>query len=75
MKQTFELKYIKRYLIMYGAVVAVMVLFYVINSRHNPTEIMNQKIFSTQKIEPVSNNETEEEHPATSPFRLLEHAY
>ncbi len=74
MKQPFELKYIKRYLLMYTGVVAVAVLFYFINSTNNPVEVKEKKIFSTQKVENSSSDAGETDH-STSPFRLLENGY
>jgi len=74
MKQPFELKYIKRYLLMYAGVVVVAVLFYFINSTNNPVEVMEKKVFSTQKVERSHYNEVETNR-STSPFRLLESGY
>ncbi len=47
MKQPFELKYIKRYMILYIGVVISMALFYFLNSSNNPVEKLEKKEFST----------------------------
>ncbi len=74
MKQPFELKYIKRYLLMYAGVVVVAVLFYFINRANNPVEIMEPKKFSTQSIE-RSHHDAVEANRSASPFRLLDVGY
>ncbi len=74
MKQPFEMKYIKRYLLLYAGVVVAVVLFYVINSMNNPVEMMEKKLFSTQQVERSHDNEVETDRSA-SPFRLLESGY
>ncbi len=74
MKQPFELKYIKRYLLLYVAVIITVVLFYVVNSHHNPVEVMEKKRFSTQKsVHPYGD--ITDENRSESPFRLLETGY
>ncbi len=51
MKQPFELKYIKRYIVLYIGVVVGMVLFYFLNGSSNPTQDVEKKVFSTAPIE------------------------
>ncbi len=74
MKQPFELKYIKRYLLMYAGVVIVAVLFYFINSTNNPVKVIEKKQFDTQKAERSLSDATESNR-SISPFRLLQTGY
>jgi uncharacterized membrane-anchored protein YhcB (DUF1043 family) len=47
MKQPFDLKYIKRYILLYIGVVVGMVVFYFLNGSTNPSQSMEKKEFST----------------------------
>jgi uncharacterized membrane-anchored protein YhcB (DUF1043 family) len=47
MKQPFDLKYIRRYILLYIGVVVGMVVFYFLNSSTNPSQSVEKKEFST----------------------------
>ncbi len=75
MKQPFEIKHIRRYLLMYAGIVIVMALFYIVNSANNPIESVEKKVFSTTQ----SNQQDQlkiSETPSINPaFRLLDKSY
>jgi hypothetical protein len=74
MKQPFNPKYIRRYLLLYGGVVVAVVLFYFLNSSSNPTQSFTKKEFSTsapQAAEQPTIEPTQSQHT----FRLLEKRY
>ncbi len=60
MKQPFELKYIKRYILMYIGVVVGLVFFYFLNGNNNPIEKVEKKVFSTEVAEKEEAVETVE---------------
>ncbi len=75
MKQPFEIKYIRRYLLMYAGIVAVMVLFYFVNSANNITKDVEKKVFSTAQPNQQHQTETLEKRGVNPTFRLLDKGY
>ena len=76
MENPFESGHIKNYLLLYASVVVIMILFFVASTLFNENEVMEKKVFATEKVESnlsnVEEQKTEEEKPK---FRLLDKAY
>ena len=72
MIQPFSPEHIKRYLLFYAAVIVLIVLFYLLNTRFNPTPVHERKIFDTERnithSDPVQES-VPEQHG--TPFKLL----
>ncbi|MEA2110964.1 MAG: hypothetical protein U9P71_02835 [Campylobacterota bacterium] len=73
MKQPFEQKYIKRYIILYVGVIISMVIFYFLNSSNNPKEQIDKKEFSTTAKEETLNKTYEKQN--SHDIKLLEKRY
>jgi hypothetical protein len=74
MFQPFEPRHIKRYLMLYGGVVLLMIAFYFINTLLNPVEVHEPKVFPTQTGQTAVTDEADtnkEVSKEPSPFKLL----
>jgi len=80
MHNPFSNEQIKNYLLLYGAIVAIMVLFYLLNSSLNTKQSYEKKIFEINASMTLRHDRTETEKNALqssseSQFKLLEKAY
>lgn len=75
MENPFESGDIKNYLLLYGAVVVIMVLFFIAASLFHESEDVNLKVFET--IEPLENAQKPKElkRAQENHFKLLERGY
>ena len=72
MNNPFTRDQIKNYLLFYAAVIAVIVLFYLLNTFLNPTTVHDNKVFDTN----ITVEETIQEQPKEeNTIRLLDKAY
>ena len=74
MENPFESGHIKNYLLLYGSVVVIMVLFFMASTLFHDVEVVQKKEFSTEIVEKEDSKNLEKENPA-SKFKLLEKAY
>lgn len=80
MHNPFSNEQIKNYLLLYGAIVTIMVLFYLLNSSLNTKQSYEKKIFEINASMALRHDRTETEKNALqsnseSRFKLLEKAY
>ena len=75
MENPFESGHVKNYLLLYASVVVIMILFFIASSLFNDVEDIEQKIFSTEIKEKVTQEDIEPEVNASSKFKLLDKAY
>ncbi len=74
MENPFESGHIKNYVLLYGSVVVIMVLFFMASTLFHDVEVVQKKEFSTEIAEKEDSKNLEKENPA-SKFKLLEKAY
>ena len=71
MENPFESGHIKNYILLYGSVVVIMILFFVAATLFNDVEDFEKKIFNTDVKENTVIEEVKEEDKKTM-FKLLE---
>ncbi len=75
MKQPFEPKHIRRYLMLYGAVVVMMILFYLLTKAlHTPQE-HPPKQFENNTSDVMETLNKDQEKTEASAIRLLPEGY
>jgi uncharacterized membrane protein len=72
MQNPFESGHIKNYILLYGSVVLIMILFFIASTLFNDIKSHDKKQFDTQKREKVEVVEEEVQKPK---FKLLDKAY
>jgi len=72
MQNPFESGHIKNYILLYGSVVLIMILFFIASTLFNDIKSHDKKQFDTQKREKVEVVEEEVQKPK---FKLLDEAY
>ncbi len=76
MQNPFSKEQIKNYLLLYGAIVIIMVLFYILNSLLSEQKQHEVKVFETEvSVESNSEEATEVQKESSSRFKLLESGY
>ncbi|MEA3373948.1 MAG: hypothetical protein U9Q62_09710 [Campylobacterota bacterium] len=80
MQNPFSKEQIKNYLLLYGAIVVIMVLFYILNNLLNKQKSHEQKVFETGSSVQIKEssekpNEEAESSNNNSRFKLLEKGY
>lgn len=74
MQNPFESGHIKNYILLYGSVVVIMILFFIASTLFNEIEVIEKKKFNTEIKEKVVEEEIVEE--AQKPkFKILDKAY
>ncbi|WP_415249614.1 hypothetical protein [Sulfurimonas sp.] len=73
MDNPFESGHIKNYMLLYGSVVVIMVLFFIASTLFNDVKDLEKKVFSTEmKIEETKETEIESQEDEKPKFKLLE---
>ena len=72
MENPFESGHIKNYLLLYGSVVVIMILFFVASSLFNDVETMPKKAFKEGKVEKVRDIAKKVKKETDSRFKLLD---
>jgi len=72
MENPFESGHIKNYLLLYGSVVVIMILFFVASSLFNDVEKMPKKAFKEGKVEKVRDIAKKVKKETDSRFKLLD---
>lgn len=80
MQNPFSNEHVKNYLLLYGAIVAIMVLFYILNSLLNTEQSYEKKVFESNTSMTLQDDRAEIEQNALQNsgekrFKLLEKAY
>ncbi len=74
MIQPFKPEHIRRYLLLYGGIVVLMILFYAVNTVVNPAQVHERKVFNTENNETAQKPQTDTSYGKAdepSPFKLL----
>ena len=81
MQNPFSKDQMKNYLLLYGAIVVIMVLFYILNSQLNTERSHEKKVFETNtsvmkdEIAEKPAEATEENNSLKNRIQLLDKAY
>ncbi len=79
MQNPFSRDQIKNYLFFYAGIIAIIILFYILNTYLNPIQVHEQKVFdSNTTMIPVTEEAPEENKPEIeekNTIRLLDKAY
>ena len=72
MQNPFESGHIKNYILLYGSVVVIMVLFFIAATLFNEVKVIEKKEFNTIKVEKTVEGKREEDEDLKPKFRLLD---
>jgi len=79
MQNPFESGHIKNYLLLYGSVVVVMVLFFIASTLFRENKEIDKKMFSTDSSQPIEVNKIvqkkEKDTSLTSQIKLMDKSY
>jgi hypothetical protein len=75
MQNPFESGQIKNYLVLYGGVVVIMILFFIATTLFNEVQEVDTKRFKTADVKTQVSQSMTQENNTTSRFKLLDRAY
>lgn len=77
MENPFESGHIRNYVLFYAGIVLIMVLFFFASSLFNDVDVIEKKVFSTDRKEKTTEIPASKEEKKNNPFKLklLEKAY
>jgi len=76
MENPFESGHIKNYVLLYGSVVVIMVLFFIASTLFNDIEIKEKKVFETNSSISIKEDKREKSLDTNSTrFKLMNKAY